>query len=73
MLDPVQAYYATHTPARAPEVLDEEQAAQRYGVVVSAEMPLVARIRRRVGKALIQIGEKLAAEPTPIKWRNEAV
>lgn len=72
MMDPVQAYYATHTTP-TDEVLDEEQSAQRYGIIVSGELPLVGRVRRRVGKILIHIGEKLAAEPAPVKWSNEAV
>lgn len=72
MIDPVQAYYAS-TPTPQDEYLDEEQMAQRHGYIFSSEPALVSRIRRRVGKVLIHIGEKLAAENAPIKWSNEAI
>lgn len=72
MFDPIQAYYAS-APTPAEEYLDEEQFAQRYGQIVSTVPPFASQIRRRVGKMLIHIGEKLAAEPAPIKWINEAL
>jgi hypothetical protein len=72
MMDPIQAYYAS-APTPQGEYLDEEQMAQRHGHVASAEPALLSRVRRRVGKALIHIGEKLAAENASIKWSNEAI
>lgn len=72
MIDPIQAYYAS-APTPQHEYLDEEQMGQRHGQAVSGEPALVSRVRRRVGKVLIHIGEKLAAENASIKWSNEAI
>jgi hypothetical protein len=73
MFNPVQAYYASdHTPARTDQDLNEEQFAQRYGQVIG-ECPLWNRIWLWVGKILIDSGEKLTAENTPINWKQETV
>lgn len=67
MLDAMQAYYVSaHTPSQATPNLDEEQFAQRYGHVVVVGRPLWSQVSLRVGKLLIRIGEKLAAENTNI-------
>lgn len=71
MLDPMQAYYASANPA-PQDYLDEEQFAQRYGRVVVAGQPLSSRLLCRVGKLLIRIGEKLAAENTNIELNKGA-
>ena len=71
MFDPMKVYHASgQTPIPACQNLDEEQLAQRRGHVV-ASSPLWNRTRLRVGKLLIRIGEKLAAENTPIEWSKE--
>jgi hypothetical protein len=67
MLDPMQAYYVSaHTPSQGYQNLDEEQLAQRDGYVVSLR-PVSRRVLCRVGKLLIRIGEKLAAENPQIE------
>lgn len=71
MFDPMQAYYASaHTPTPTYQNLDEEQLAQRYGRVVGGN-PLWCQVWLRVGKFLIQVGEKLTAENTPINLHKE--
>lgn len=73
MFNPMQVYHASvQEPRPAYQNLDEEQLAQRCGHLV-AWSPFWNGTRLRVGKLLIRIGEKLAAENTPINWSNETV
>jgi hypothetical protein len=73
MFDPIQAYYASaHTPSQGYENLDEENLAQRHGqIVVTARRSLRSRASVRIGKLLIYIGEKLAAENASIELSKE--
>ncbi len=72
MFDPMQAYnISAHTPSQGYQNLDEEQLAQRYGQAISARRPLSSRVLCQVGKLLIQIGEKLAAENTQIELNKD--
>lgn len=72
MLDPIQAYnISTHTPSQGYSDLNEEQFAQRHGRAVVCGRPLWSRVSVRMGKLLIRIGEKLAAENTSIEWSKD--
>ena len=73
MLDPMQAYHlSAQTPAQGYQDLDEEQLAQRHGHVVAAGRPVLNQVSVRVGKLLIRVGERLAAENAQIEFHKEA-
>jgi len=72
MLDPMQAHYVSaHTPSEGYQNLDEEELAQRHGQVVVSRRSVWNPILVWVGKLLIRIGKKLAAEKTQTKWNEE--
>ena len=72
MLDPMQAHYVSaHTSSQGYENLDEEQLAQRHGQVVVLGRSAGKRVLVWMGKLLIRIGKKLAAENTQTKLNEE--
>lgn len=72
MLDPMQAYYVSaHTPSQGYQNLDEEQLAQRHGQAVVVRRSVWSQVSVRVGKLLIRVGEKMAAENTQAKFNEE--
>ncbi|MGC1377893.1 MAG: hypothetical protein WA821_16800 [Anaerolineales bacterium] len=74
MFDPMQVYYVSaHTPTQGYRNLDDEQFAQRYGHAVIVRRSPWSRVSLRVGKLLIHIGEKLAAENTQIELGKETL